>query len=327
MQNKNHKISFVTLFFLVFVFLVSQIDIAKTVAQSSATNLSGYAWSENIGWVSFASSTNANNVVSVGTDDYVTGYAWSENIGWVKFGGLSSFPSGGGTISDNAKISGNNLIGWARACAGTVNGNCASMDSRADGWDGWIKLDGVILDGTQTYAWGSDVVGWIDFSQVTLTNSDVCSNIPGNQTSLPANTELSAGACTCLTSTPPGQLSQNVLNGGCTCLNGGAWNGTTCVQVCTATTLITKVSPAFVATPSDVCTLTWDVSNYQNGGDNGVCPLRSVSCVFDGTTDVTNASSTGVSMPIGTHSLVCGDGYATSTKSVKCKLSPNYGEF
>ena len=85
--------------------------------------------------------------VSMNNDTgYLTGYAWSENIGWIKFGGLSTFPVGAGTHAQNAQIVSGKLIGWARACEGTVGGVCSSMVGRADGWDGWISLEGANHD-------------------------------------------------------------------------------------------------------------------------------------------------------------------------------------
>ncbi|MDE1874925.1 MAG: hypothetical protein KGH68_02570, partial [Patescibacteria group bacterium] len=126
-------------------------------------NLTGYAWSSNIGWVSLnCTNTNSCNSVDYGVnmnaDGTLTGYAWSSNIGWIQFGGLSGFPNGNGTQSKNAEVDGNNLKGWARAL---------SNDSS---WDGWISLSGAgygpTLSGSSFsgYAWGSNVVGWISFS-------------------------------------------------------------------------------------------------------------------------------------------------------------------
>ncbi len=122
----------------------------------------------------------------------LTGYAWSDNIGWIKFGGLSGWPTAivaPGTASQNAQIiekgTGYKLIGWARACVGTKNGDCSSMENRTDGWDGWINLGGndvsyglnygVIINSDNKnfsgYAWGSEVPGWTDFSKVTLSEA------------------------------------------------------------------------------------------------------------------------------------------------------------
>lgn len=131
----------------------------------SQHNMTGYAWSSNIGWVSF----NCTNDSSCGTADYgvnkngdgtLVGYAWSSNIGWIQFGGLSGFPSGSGTTASNATVSGSNLVGWARAL---------SYDGA--GWDGWISLTGTVptygvsFSGTTFtgYAWGSAVIGWLLF--------------------------------------------------------------------------------------------------------------------------------------------------------------------
>jgi hypothetical protein len=134
--------------------------------------LSGYAWSDNIGWISFQSTDQPVRIDETGA---LSGYAWSDNIGWVKFGGLSAFPNaslgGNATLEDGLR-----LKGWARACAGTRAGDCSSMASRTDGWDGWISLAGpggsgrygVTLSDREFsgFAWGSDVVGWVDWSGV-----------------------------------------------------------------------------------------------------------------------------------------------------------------
>ena len=127
----------------------------------AASLVTGWAWSSTIGWV---------EVRLILDDDTLVGYAWSDNIGWIQFGGLSGFP-GGVPVNDNARFVDNDLVGWARVCAGTVNGDCTGA-SRTDGWDGWIYLgdtgqgDGVrknASNGLYGYAWGSSVVGWLRF--------------------------------------------------------------------------------------------------------------------------------------------------------------------
>jgi len=46
-------------------------------------NLSGYAWSSQIGWINFHST---HSQVTVNTDTgRFDGYAWGENIGWIHF--------------------------------------------------------------------------------------------------------------------------------------------------------------------------------------------------------------------------------------------------
>lgn len=124
-----------------------------------------------------------------------TGYAWANpqdatavpaqnNIGAIKFGGLSGFPPAtpdNGTNAENARLLVSIVRGWARACSVFVNG-CSGplkLDSERGGWDGWISLRGIASDALNTpygvtydsvtgqfggYAWGGDVIGWINFN-------------------------------------------------------------------------------------------------------------------------------------------------------------------
>ena len=138
--------------------------------------LDAWAWSSNIGWVDFRE-------IKIDKDTgLLTGYAWSPNIGWIKFHDLSDYPSGGAK-GGPAKINLTNgkVSGWVRACAGTVGGetpkygaDCRSMNSRTDGWDGWIELsddkqsDNRVHMDMKTgevygFAWGSNVIGWLKF--------------------------------------------------------------------------------------------------------------------------------------------------------------------
>jgi hypothetical protein len=142
--------------------------ICQSVAPSSC-NVEGYAWSENIGWLSFS----CENQSSCGTSSYgvyidegtgdFSGYAWSENIGWVDFAPSGPYP----TSPDSSVVidlGTGDLSGWARALAGE--------DDSDDGWDGWIKMSGsaygVSFDSSTNefsgYAWSDSVIGWISFN-------------------------------------------------------------------------------------------------------------------------------------------------------------------
>jgi len=163
--------------FISFVLIFSfYLPISKQVIAQSGTEhqLSGYAWSSNIGWISF-SDTNSN--VQTDSTGNLNGYAWSERIGWLQFGGLSGFPTGDtAAIASNAKIENNKIVGWAKF----VGGNTTS------GWDGWVLLSGsnhsIPLNQTTNmfsgYAWGDDVVGWIDFSGVSFDTDPVVVTTP-----------------------------------------------------------------------------------------------------------------------------------------------------
>lgn len=151
-------------------------------AVDSTKRIIGYAWSSNIGWLSF----NDGNVTVDGSNNLV-GYAWSPNIGWVKFGGLSGFPDA--SIGTNAKLTDTGATGWARAVSVMNPLVYKTIDNRG-GWDGWISLSsagktpayGVATDGKNFsgFAWGSEVVGWLDWSYAKLTTNDViCTSANG----------------------------------------------------------------------------------------------------------------------------------------------------
>jgi len=159
--------SFKRLFvFLGFAFLVLLsvswlYDLEEKAFAGSEHNVSGYAWSENVGWISF-NSTNQGGGTSYGVDvassGELSGYAWSEHIGWITFNqsDLSGCPSS--SCSANFDKNSGQVSGWAKAI------------SASGGWDGWISLSGTNYGVTVNqcawsgWAWGSDVVGWISFS-------------------------------------------------------------------------------------------------------------------------------------------------------------------
>ncbi|MDP6387982.1 MAG: hypothetical protein QGG63_01770 [Candidatus Pacebacteria bacterium] len=148
-------------------FFANGVDTAKA---GSVQNMSGWAWSDNIGWISF----NCTDTNSCGTVDYgvnavangnLSGYAWSDNVGWITFNesDLSGCPSGECT----AKLIDDNLLGWARAL------------SYGDEWDGWISLNGpnygVVKNGNslKEFAWDASAIedkqigiGWIEFDSL-----------------------------------------------------------------------------------------------------------------------------------------------------------------
>jgi hypothetical protein len=132
-------------------------------AYADATqNVSGFAWSSNIGWISFncldssgASSPQQNTCAAanygVNIDPLTgnfTGFAWSSSIGYINFNPTNDPAAGGGgcTASPCAKLDlvTKNVNGWARACdvltAANCTGTATSSSSKLGGWDGWIKL-------------------------------------------------------------------------------------------------------------------------------------------------------------------------------------------
>lgn len=127
-------------------------------------NVSGWAWSENIGWISFNNTSGGGTVnygVNIGFDGLLSGYAWSENIGWI------SFNEGAQLDLDTGYLS-----GWAKV---------VSMP------DGWIKLQGTAQNGSpygvslnsgtkefEGWAWGSETIGWLSFNCNNPETGNVC---------------------------------------------------------------------------------------------------------------------------------------------------------
>jgi hypothetical protein len=151
------------LIFLVFFFFNNFKTIQ--VKADSGDNVSGWAWSENIGWISFNNTSDgaiANYGVHIDSNGIFSGYAWSENIGWISFNqaDLPGCPSG--TCRAEVDLLSHDLevSGWGRALA------------YGDGWDGWISLRGSnygvnidkITQQFEGWAWGDLVVGWISFN-------------------------------------------------------------------------------------------------------------------------------------------------------------------
>ncbi len=189
---KKYSIYFIFLFSLT-ILLASSLANAKpspsTTVDPIPNTLGSWAWSSNIGWL------DLRNIKINKPSGLLEGFGWSPNIGWVKFHNLSNYPSNGSaTVPARIDLSTGKVFGWIRACAGTIGGettdygaNCSSMNSRTDGWDGWIELSDdansasrVKMD-TKTgkisgMAWGGPVIGWLQFDAmiVPLALSGTC---------------------------------------------------------------------------------------------------------------------------------------------------------
>jgi hypothetical protein len=172
-----------------FIYFLNSSSQVKPLKAGSEDNVRGWAWSENIGWISF-NNTSGGGAINYGVNinpetGKLSGYAWSENIGWIKFDpDVTNAPEPSLGPAKLDKNSGK-ITGWARACAGTINGDCAGP-TRTDGWDGWIKMSGTTTNNTPYgisldrsnltltgFAWGSDVIGWISFNCI---NRNVCTS-------------------------------------------------------------------------------------------------------------------------------------------------------
>jgi hypothetical protein len=158
-------------FLLTSALIFSSFFLAGLAQAGSSDNVSGFVFSNNIGWISFNSidcdtdgdgtieagegvagcpaegATIPNYGANIDLTGLFSGYAWSDSIGWINFSPASGFPSipnfsarvdlGGATCGGVG-----NVCGWARACSVFVSGCSGALkpDSERGGWDGWIKL-------------------------------------------------------------------------------------------------------------------------------------------------------------------------------------------
>ncbi|MBI2482196.1 MAG: hypothetical protein HYV76_01370 [Candidatus Vogelbacteria bacterium] len=244
----------------VFLILIGGFFINTAVA--APLDLSGWAWSSNIGWISFNSANSPGGSpqgfkvqlldVDANGNRPLVGYAWSSNIGWIKFDSFLSGP----TIAANdspfpARLTNTGLItGWTRACS-ILSTNCSGVmiaNTSRGGWDGWIKMSGINPNyganiNLQTgigsgMAWGSDIVGWIDFSRVRL------GVLPVPGVTLVANpTSVNLNNTTQLTWT-----ATNVSS----CLASGGWSGVKSIAggVETSVPLITNTTFSISCVPT-----------------------------------------------------------------------------
>ena len=155
---------------------------ASAVKIHAAGNVTGWLWggsddgagnNTGVGWISV---NNTNYGVSIpSSNGAVSGYAWSENIGWISF---NSGDLAGCVGASGARREGDFLKGWARIMsipqAGANAGGwlgCISLSGSNYGVQ-ISKMLGV-GSGSHTYAW-SDELGWIDFGQAKM---KVCSSM------------------------------------------------------------------------------------------------------------------------------------------------------
>jgi hypothetical protein len=146
-----------------------------------------------------AGQTVANYGINVPTGDgYITGYAWSENIGWIDFDPQNHCTTGTPAVGQYQAASctppvgsgcsvGVSIVGTPTSsltgCARIVGIAQESLSGNSGGWEGWLKMSGtgygVTFDrGTKQflgYAWngeeagsGSNMaggLGWVDFKK------------------------------------------------------------------------------------------------------------------------------------------------------------------
>ncbi|MDD4737800.1 MAG: hypothetical protein PHF54_00895 [Candidatus Pacebacteria bacterium] len=135
-----------------FLAVVISLPFFMTTKASEDGNLTGYAWSDNVGWISFNYGTDIDH------NGYITGYAWSDSLGWISFNsvdlaGCPSAPCMARYNIDNMKIE-----GWAKQ----INTSNGWIQLSFEGEDYGLSYDYANKD-ILGWSW-SDNVGWISFN-------------------------------------------------------------------------------------------------------------------------------------------------------------------
>jgi hypothetical protein len=198
---------------LAVVFVLGSFALPRTAA-ASALPVTGYAWSDNIGWISFSGTTPAYGVSEDSVTGALSGYAWSDNLGWITFNAAEVFGCPSGACAPTVNLSTGNITGWARACSVFASKSLCSgaLDGNSGGWDGWIALSAgngyAVTQNLSTcawsgYAWGSDAVGTISMNGVSPAYGvTVTGCAPADLTAGPVSpTSATAGTATTFSST------------------------------------------------------------------------------------------------------------------------------
>ena len=173
------------------------LSFAPAAFAGAADNVTGWAWSGSLGWISM----NCTNQASCATADYgvridetpgfgdrgdLNGWAWSETLGWICFGitCAGTTPEGGAPYAQyRANFNGkqDQFWGWAQVLNMGTDGWIALNCDKAVGPDDcgpsphYVVLNNVDGNFTQLaandhWAWGNTNVGigigWVDFSTV-----------------------------------------------------------------------------------------------------------------------------------------------------------------
>lgn len=169
--------------------IISQYFLFSSVeAQTSARQMSGWAWSSNIGWVNFrGTDSRGTPLYGVNVDPStgaLSGYAWSSNLGWLSFNSTDSRVCGTPAVYNNSTKT---FSGFAVFLSGK---------SRTDGWDGCVKLGNSGIYGwivtnarkgsgndqlstdAPNFAWGSTVVGWFKSYNLEISGNTNDTDVP-----------------------------------------------------------------------------------------------------------------------------------------------------
>jgi len=154
------------------VFAYFKIFPLKSIEAGSSENVWGFAWSDNVGWISFNNTSGGGlnnygvNIIDSGASGTLSGYAWSTNAGWVSFNATDLVGCPVSPCSATVDKATGQVSGWAKFLTTgdwirLRNNGCNVSINRATGeFLGW--------------AWGGETGGWISFNCNQAETGNIC---------------------------------------------------------------------------------------------------------------------------------------------------------
>lgn len=152
---------------------ITEVALGATLTSAGAHSLTGWAYSNTVGWISFSCSNTSicgtsNYGVSIdGATGVMSGYAWSENAGWITFNSseLTGCPSGTCSASVPGGLTGTypkTLVGWAKILS---SGSFMHLSGTAQD----NSTYGVELGGNPSltgWSWDDTTLGWVHWGDI-----------------------------------------------------------------------------------------------------------------------------------------------------------------
>ena len=249
-------------------------------------NVSGYAWSDNDGWLSFSCDNNSScNTVDYGVDinsisGLFSGYAWSDNLGWVSFNTSDLVGCPFGTCE--ARVTGGFFGTFPKSVTGW--GRVLSLANASGG--GWISLSGtspsygiqLASDGKLSgYAWESDVMGWISFSGSNPAYQVLVSgDFGGGEATVPSaptiGTATAGDAQATIAFTASSSDGGSTITGYTATSNPGGLTGTGSASPITVSGLTNGTAYTFTVTATNVVG-----TSFASAASNSVTPTASIT--------------------------------------------------
>jgi len=163
---------------------------------SPSDNVSGYAWSSNVGWTSLNNCTSPSNCtgpnygmnIQPGGPGTVSGHVWNANIGWISFepSAVAGCPAGFSQCAPvvdwtTATAGLYKMKGWARVCSGTRNpSSCTGVFSAADIAFATDPANNTEPLALEYRAWLARTGGWDGFIALGVPSTATASHWPGS---------------------------------------------------------------------------------------------------------------------------------------------------